>query len=206
MTEKTRPLRADAARNRARVLRVAYETFAEEGAGVPIDEIARRAGVGAGTVYRHFPTKESLLQAIVADRMHQVVERARTQAETDPGEGLYAFLFQMAEQGASDLGFSDALAGTGFDLAEALPDAEREFMGMVADILARAQRAGTVRPDVRAADVKTLIVGLQAMRRFRDDDELMRRVYPVIRAGLAVPGSPAGAPSNPDTAAGTTSR
>ena len=60
MAQPDRPLRADAARNRARVLEVAYETFAAEGLSVPIDEIARRAGVGAGTVYRHFPTKEDL--------------------------------------------------------------------------------------------------------------------------------------------------
>ncbi|GII56553.1 TetR family transcriptional regulator [Planotetraspora thailandica] len=189
MSEKSRPLRADAARNRARVLQVAYETFAEEGAGVPIDEIARRAGVGAGTVYRHFPTKESLFQAIVADRLRQIVEWTRAQAAADPGEGLYAFLFQMAEQGATDLGLTEAFAGSGFDLAAALPDAEREFTGMMAEILAQAQRAGTVRPDLDTADIKTLIVGLQAMRRFRGDSELMRRVYPVIRAGLAVPDS-----------------
>ncbi|MEV4625608.1 TetR/AcrR family transcriptional regulator [Micromonospora sp. NPDC049523] len=169
------------------MLQVAYDTFATEGAGVPIDEIARRAGVGAGTVYRHFPTKESLLQAIVADRLRQAVERARAQTAADPGEGLYAFLWQMAEQGASDLGFSDALAGNAFDLVAALPDAEHEFMGMVAEILDQAQRAGTVRPDLEASDVKTLIVGLQAMRRFRSESDLMLRVYPIIRAGLAPP-------------------
>ncbi|GAA4556901.1 TetR/AcrR family transcriptional regulator [Planotetraspora kaengkrachanensis] len=196
MTEKSRPLRADAARNRARVLQVAYETFAEEGAGVPIDEIARRAGVGAGTVYRHFPTKESLFQAIVADRLRQVVERAREQATTDPGEGLYAFLFQMAEQGATDLGLTEAFAGIGFDLAAALPDAEKEFTGVMTEILAQAQRAGTVRPDLDVADIKTLIVGLQAMRRFRGDSELMRRVYPVIRAGLAAPDSADASPAS----------
>ncbi|SNT30810.1 transcriptional regulator, TetR family [Streptosporangium subroseum] len=189
MTEKPRPLRADAARNRARVLQVAYETFAEEGAAVPIDEIARRAGVGAGTVYRHFPTKESLFQAIVADRLSQVIERARAQTAADPGEGLYAFLFHMAEQGATDLGLTEAFAGIGFDLTEALPEAEREFTGIMADLLAQAQRAGTVRSDVDTDDIKTLIVGLQAMRRFRGDSERMRRVYPVIRAGLSVPGS-----------------
>src|SRR3984957_3328332 len=60
MAQPTKPLRADAARNRARVLETAYETFAAEGLAVPIEEIARRAGVGAGTVYRHFPTKEDL--------------------------------------------------------------------------------------------------------------------------------------------------
>ena len=69
-------LRADAARNRARVLKVAYETFAAEGLGVPIDEIARRAGVGAGTVYRHFPTKEDLYRAVVDDRLRASSTRA----------------------------------------------------------------------------------------------------------------------------------
>ncbi|WP_061290377.1 TetR/AcrR family transcriptional regulator [Herbidospora cretacea] len=156
------------------------ETFAEEGAGVPIDEIARWAGVGAGTIYRHFPTKESLFQAIVADRLRQVAERARDQAALDPGEGLYAFLTHMAEQGATDLGLTEAFAGIGFDLATALPEVEKEFTDLMADLLAQARRAGTVRSDVDVADVQTLIVGLQAMRRFSGDSQVMR----VIRAGL----------------------
>lgn len=75
MDQPARPLRADAARNRARVLEVAYQTFAEEGLGVPIDEIARRAGVGAGTVYRHFPAKEDLYRAIAEDRMGSVIDK-----------------------------------------------------------------------------------------------------------------------------------
>ncbi len=74
MAQPARPLRADAARNRARVLDVAYETFAAEGLSVPIDEIARRAGVGAGTVYRHFPTKESLFAAVIENRMQRIVD------------------------------------------------------------------------------------------------------------------------------------
>ena len=76
MAQPDRPLRADAARNRARVLEVAYDTFAAEGLSVPIDEIARRAGVGAGTVYRHFPTKDDLYRAVVEDR-HQQHHRKR---------------------------------------------------------------------------------------------------------------------------------
>ena len=77
MGQPARPLRADAARNRARVLEVAYETFAAEGLSVPIDEIARRAGVGAGTVYRHFPTKEDLFRAVVESRLRRVIDPAR---------------------------------------------------------------------------------------------------------------------------------
>ncbi|MFC7761813.1 TetR/AcrR family transcriptional regulator [Catellatospora bangladeshensis] len=80
--EPVKPLRADARRNRAKVLQVAYEVFAAEGLGVPIDEIARRAGVGAGTVYRHFPTKEALYRAIVVDRVEHLVATARELAAT----------------------------------------------------------------------------------------------------------------------------
>ena len=86
MAQPDRPLRADAARNRARVLEVAYDTFAAEGLSVPIDEIARRAGVGAGTVYRHFPTKEDLFRAVVADRIAAHRRRgARTGRGEEPG-------------------------------------------------------------------------------------------------------------------------
>ena len=77
MAQPARPLRADAARNRARLLEVAYETFAAEGLSVPIDEVARRAGVGAGTVYRHFPTKEALFQAVIENRMQALVDDGR---------------------------------------------------------------------------------------------------------------------------------
>src|SRR4051794_35820186 len=91
-----RPLRADAARNRARVLEVAYETFAAEGLGVPIDEIARRAGVGAGTVYRHFATKEELYSAVVEDRLRRIIDDGRELlANEEPGQALFTFLRSM---------------------------------------------------------------------------------------------------------------
>ena len=104
MAQPDRPLRADAARNRARVLEVAYDTFAAEGLSVPIDEIARRAGVGAGTVYRHFPTKDDLFRAVVEDRIRRIVdEGSRPAAATDPGTALFTFLRSMVLQwGATD--------------------------------------------------------------------------------------------------------
>ena len=87
-----RPLRADARRNRARVLEVAQQVFAEEGLAVPIDEIARRAGVGVGTVYRHFPTKDALFEAIIVERLCAVGEAARELARR-PGAGRAFFGF-----------------------------------------------------------------------------------------------------------------
>ena len=90
-TPADRPLRADARRNRARVLDVAREVFAAEGLTVPIDEIARRAGLGIGTVYRHFPTKEALFEAIVLDRIERLTALAESAPGADPGEAFFDF-------------------------------------------------------------------------------------------------------------------
>src|SRR3981189_3512311 len=166
-----RPLRADAARNRARVLEVAYETFAAEGLGVPIDEIARRAGVGAGTVYRHFPTKEDLFRAVIEDRISRIVDDGRAVlASVDPGEALFTFLRSMVLQfGATDRGLADALAGIGIDIKDAVPDAEEAFLGLLGELLRAAQKAGTVRRDVDVPDVKAIVVGTQAMQEYNPD-------------------------------------
>src|ERR1700754_3453878 len=133
MVRPARALRADAARNRARVLEVAYDTFAAEGLAVPIDEIARRAGVGAGTVYRHFPTKEDLYRAVVADRITNIIGSGRALLDTgEPGEALFTFLRSMVLQwGATDQGLAEALAGVGIDVATALPDVEAGFLDML---------------------------------------------------------------------------
>ena len=184
MAEPARPLRADAARNRARVLEVAYETFAAEGLGVPIDEIARRAGVGAGTVYRHFPTKEDLYRAVIEDRINRIVGDGRALlASADPGEALFIFLRSMVLQwGATDLGLVEALAGLGIDVNEAVPDAESAFLGLLGDLLRAAQNVGTVRRDVDVPDVKALMVGAQAMQTYKP--EIAARLTEVVLDGL----------------------
>jgi AcrR family transcriptional regulator len=184
MAQPARPLRADAARNRARVLEVAYETFAADGLAVPIDEIARRAGVGAGTVYRHFPTKEDLYRAVVEDRIRHIVDEGRALvAADDPGEALFTFLRSMVLQwGATDRGLSDALAGFGIDVETVIPEAEVDFLGMLGDLLRAAQKAGTVRRDVDVPDVKAMLVGLQAMQSY--NDEAAQRLTDAVLDGL----------------------
>ena len=180
MAQPDRPLRADAARNRARVLEVAYETFAAEGLSVPIDEIARRAGVGAGTVYRHFPTKDDLYRAVVEDRITNIVESGRTRLDAgDPGEALFDFLRSMVLQwGATDQGLAEALAGVGIDIATAMPDVEADFLGMLNDLLRAGQKAGTVRGDIGVRDVKAILVGASAMQAtYPDQAERLTEVF-----------------------------
>jgi AcrR family transcriptional regulator len=184
MADPSRPLRADAARNRARVLEVAYETFAAEGLSVPIDEIARRAGVGAGTVYRHFPTKDALFQAVIADRMQHLVDDGYALLQSDgPGEALFGFLRSIVLQwGATDRGLVDALAGFGIDIASAAPEAEDAFLAVLGELLRAAQHAGTARQDLTVREVKTILVGCQAMEAY--NSELAERVTDVVVDGL----------------------
>jgi AcrR family transcriptional regulator len=186
LTVVARPLRADAARNRDRVLAVAYETFAADGLAVPIDEIARRAGVGAGTVYRHFPTKEDLFRAVVEDRIRGLVNEGRALLDsTDPGGALLRFLRSMVLQwGASDRGLVEAFASQGIDVNDAAPDAETEFLGLLGDLLSAAQRAGTVRADVTVPEIKAILVGLQAMQAYNAD--VAERGTDVVLDGLRV--------------------
>lgn len=183
MTQAEKPLRADAARNRARVLEVAYETMAAEGLSVPIDEIARRAGVGAGTVYRHFPTKEALFGAVVQERLQQMVGRGRDLlGSSEPGDALFAFIKAMVTEGASDMALAQAMAGYGIDVNVVAPQAESEFLGLLGDLLAAAQRAGTVRPDVTVPEAKALLVGAQAMQGYNAD--VAERVIAIVLDGL----------------------
>jgi AcrR family transcriptional regulator len=184
VAQPDRPLRADAARNRARVLEVAYDTFADEGLSVPIDEIARRAGVGAGTVYRHFPTKEDLFRAVVEDRIRGIVAEGRELlVSAEPPEALFKFLKSMVlSWGATDRGLSEALAGVGVDVETVMPEAEAEFYSMLGDLLKAAQKAGVVRGDVGVPDVKAILVGLQAMQSY--DDEAAERLIDVVLDGL----------------------
>lgn len=160
-----RGLRADAVRNRERVLEAARTTFAEEGLSVPIDEIARRAGVGAGTVYRHFPTKESLFEAVLLSTIQQLSERAETIArEEDAGEAFFSFFAELLEQAAASKALLEALAGAGVDVETAVGGAGRQLDDKLANLFRRAQRAGAVRTDLSRKELKALMVGALAMQ------------------------------------------
>ncbi|MFB9839160.1 TetR/AcrR family transcriptional regulator [Actinoallomurus acaciae] len=153
------PMRADARRNRERVLRAAEDVFAEQGIAVPLDEIARRAGVGAGTVYRHFPTKEALFEAVIAGRVEVLMADAdRLLAGDDPGEAFFHFFAHKVKQASLNKALSDALeASRGFRYGTRRT--HDSFWRLVDELLAGAQRAGAVRADLDRDDVRALMVG-----------------------------------------------
>ncbi|GHJ34824.1 TetR family transcriptional regulator [Streptomyces sp. TS71-3] len=179
-------MRADARRNRARVLDVAAEAFATEGLSVSVHEIARRAGVGTGTVSRHFPTKEALFQAVLLDRVEQVVRRADALATgEDPGEAFFAFFSLMVDEGAANRGVVDALAGAGYDFEADAAESRYDVMGAWGRLLQRAQQAGALRADVDISDVKALLAGCLDRERHGADPAARDRMLAVVRAGLS---------------------
>jgi AcrR family transcriptional regulator len=178
-----RPLRADAARNREKVLQAARELFAESGYGVPLDEIAVRAGVGPGTVYRHFPTKEALFEAVVTARLEDLVADARARADSsDPGASFFGFLARIAEESAAKRDLPDAIS-----IAGSLRD---ELIAVVDVLLRRAQRAGAVRAEVRTEDLILLLKGMFAALADVSEPAVRDVVFAVLADGLRPPRLP----------------
>src|SRR6266480_1615220 len=135
-------MRADARRNRARVLEAAEVVFAEKGVSASMEEIAVVAGVGIGTVYRHFPSKEALLEAILLDRVAKLGDMARSLATSlDPGVALYGVFTHMVDQAVTKKTLIDALAGAGVDSPIARSQAGRDAVQALGVLLVRAQQA-----------------------------------------------------------------
>jgi AcrR family transcriptional regulator len=151
--------RADARRNRDRVLRTARQLFATEGLGVSLDEIARRAGVGPGTVHRHFPTKEALYLAVAIDMLKRLVAEAEALAATDDPSALFTLLSRMMATGAENIAVKSALAAAEFDLRTAAPGVAADLTRHVADLLDRAHAAGVARRDATLDEVMALVAG-----------------------------------------------
>lgn len=183
---RVRPLRADARRNRVRLLQAAEQAFATEGTSVPLDEIARRAGVGAGTVYRHFPTKEALLSAVILRVIQQRLDDARALFNADdPVDAFYGFLTRMVEEGAAKKYLVDALVGGNPDIQLVTSELTDDLRRAIEALLIRAQTARAVRRDIGVADVMAVLAGaLVAARRHSGEPELRTRVLTIFLDGL----------------------
>jgi AcrR family transcriptional regulator len=157
-----RPLRADARRNRERILESARAVFAEYGADAQIDDVARQAGVGVGTVYRHFPTKEALLVELLREKFRLFSARAGEALGRDgePFAVLEDLLRRNAETAADDAGVQHALASAGEHIWMQAEAEQQELLLVTAELIARARRAGTIRPDVQASDIGMLMCGV----------------------------------------------
>ena len=163
VSEAERPLRADARRNRERILQSARAVFAESGAEAQIDDVARHAGVGVGTVYRHFPTKQALVTELVRQTFRLFTGWAREALEAggEPFALIEGLLRRIAETAAGDAGVQYALASSAAQAARSQAQAEQdELIAVIAELTGRARRAGTIRPGIEATDIAMLICGV----------------------------------------------
>jgi AcrR family transcriptional regulator len=181
-TPAARRPRADAERNRERVLAAARAQFAEHGEQAQMTEIARAAGVGVGTLYRHFPTQHALVEALAERRFAEIAEHARTECRRDPerGEGVARYLRHVARVLTEDRGLSAAIAAArGVPETEPRGAARAELEDAVAELVRQDQAAGTLRADVTTADVYLLAGALSATIRTDsgDPDRLLDLVF-----------------------------
>jgi AcrR family transcriptional regulator len=180
--KSAKPLRADAERNRRHLLETAQEVFASEGLAIPIDEVARRAGLGVGTLYRHFPTKEALFEAILVDRMEYVAQRAEELADAkDAGAALFSMIEALASESARKKDFVHAL-GSGFQASKELLASKKRFRDALDALLARAQKTKQVRADVTSGDILTLLHGVLSVQ--TASSEARRRHLGIVLDGL----------------------
>ena len=181
-----RPLRADAQRNRDRILEVARETFTQEGLSVPVDLIAERANVGVGTFYRHFPNKEVLAGAILASRLESLIgEAEQLEGAPDPGDAFFGFLRLMAERSSADMALADAFTEAGYDVKSGSAEFKERLLETLARMLARAQASGAVRADLTSSDVLALMAAsCMATGRFGLSGADRDRVLGVVFDGL----------------------
>ena len=176
-------LRADAQRNLDRVLVAAAEAFAASGPNVSVDEIARRAGVGHGTVFRRFPNKEALIAAVVCERLGELADLAEALlAEPEAGPAFERFVWQVAELHARDRTLFE-----GAPLCGEIPEvaaAKARLHGLVAELVGRAQREGSLRHDIEPDDVSVLVGSAILGAAQARDRDAWRRYVDVVLAGL----------------------
>jgi AcrR family transcriptional regulator len=184
-------IRSDAARNRARVLAAAEAVLDEQGLAARMDEIARRAGVGVGTVYRHFATKEALYAAIVAARVDLLLEEAaRLRASAAPHTAFFTFFARIVDDAGRKKALTSALHEAGIDIKAEQAEQRGNMRDALAALLRDAQHAGAVRPDVDLPEILALLRGASLAAETGDYPEaVLERTLAVVFDGLR----PAGA-------------
>jgi AcrR family transcriptional regulator len=185
---ETKPLRADARRNRARVLEAAESVFAAKGTGAPTEEVARAAGVGIGTVFRHFPTKEALLEAVLVARLHRFADEAEAVVaadSADPGATFFTFLAGWIEMSSAKNAYFEALTAAGVSVPKAKSEIGARLLAALGVLLSRAQAAGAVREDLVPGELITIIIGVAKAAEYAGPDARLRdRAVTILFDGL----------------------
>jgi AcrR family transcriptional regulator len=166
------------------------ELFAREGPQAQMDEIAAHAGVGIGTVYRHFPTKEALLTAMVRDRFQEFAELAILAEDIpDPLEALESVIRRSAEAVEGDMGFQLAMMGSNELEWEGIEEQKAALAEVVTRIIARAIAAGAVREDFTFGDFGMVMCGITSTMYYKPGDASWRRHLEIILGGVCAPGA-----------------
>ena len=176
-----KPLRADARRNHERVLKAARAVFADQGADAQIDDIAKRAKVGVGTVYRHFPTQEALRDALVRERFEEIAGYAREALEReDPWEGFCELIWRAAERNAADRAFCEVVAFT--DQSSIVE--ECGLARSTEELMDRAKAQGKLRADATGTDIPIMMAGAGSVMRAHPSPDVWRRYLAIMLDGL----------------------
>jgi AcrR family transcriptional regulator len=185
MTTLQKPLRADARRNREKVLAAARAVFAEQGVDAQMDDVARRADVGVGTVYRHFPTKEALLNAISDEVFAVVAVYVRTLLTLDdPWEAFTRALWFGAEKTAGDRAFTEILAETRKFPPRTSPGKE-DLLVTTTELMDRCKAAGVMRQDAMVEDIGLLMCGVGSASQMEHPvPDAWRRHLAIVLDGL----------------------
>jgi AcrR family transcriptional regulator len=191
-TPESRRLRADAERNREKILEAAAEVFAGAGLEATLHDVADRAGVGVGTVYRRFPDKEALLAALFDDKLRTVIEVAeRACAEPDSWAALIGFLRSLTEMQSQNRGLYEVLNGSAY-CRDRVAEARGEFAPLIESVLERAQADGQARPDIQPADLTLILLMLNSVALFSPRADIWERYLDLLVEGLrARPDQPA---------------
>jgi AcrR family transcriptional regulator len=191
MSTSSKPLRADAARNRGRVLDAARKCFAEQGVEAQMDDIAAAAGVGVGTVYRHFSTKEALLEGLAFEYFEAQSEVAGRVAQIeDPWEAFSGYIREGAELMAASRGLAEVISDRPdvMKAAALAADARRGFFSTVEGLIERAQQAGALRDDFQLEDIPMIMCSIGSLHA-TGKGTAWRRLVGIVIDGLRAPGN-----------------
>jgi AcrR family transcriptional regulator len=185
--ETPRPLRADAERNRQRILDAARELFAEQGLGVTLNDVAHRAGVGVGTVYRRFPDKKVLIDNLFEQRLQELVALMdEAVADPDPWHGLSGFMKSALELQAADRGLRELITGMP-DGLERVSRIRNQLLPRGVELARRAHEAGQLRPDIEPQDLPIIQLALSTIIDAARDvqPDLWRRYMGIMLRGIS---------------------